>query len=81
MNYAAQSTSYIAPATKRRVIPRNHNSAPIYARELEPNSCVALLPYYSYDDGFSTEGMTYSSHFFIRIATFEMTWVALPFFV
>jgi 2-oxoglutarate ferredoxin oxidoreductase subunit alpha len=34
-----------------------------------------------YDGGFSTVGTTYSSHFFIRIATFEMTCVALPFCV
>ena len=30
------------------------------------------------DYDFSTDGITYNSHFFIRIATFEMTWVALP---
>jgi hypothetical protein len=32
----------------------------------------------NYVDDISTEGMTYSSHFFIRMATLEMMCVGLP---
>ena len=81
MNYATDRNGDMAAANRRRSILRDHNSCPP-SRHLEfgPNSALRhsqIAPY----DGFSTEGMTYSSHFFIRIATFEMTCVALPLFV
>ena len=81
MNYAAWSAADIALATKRRLILRDHNFVPHprTSNWIQPVCGVnpILQPY----DDFSTEGMTYNSHFFIRIATFEMTCVALPFCV
>ena len=70
----------MTPPNNWRLILRDQTSFPIHARRIATNSCPVtpkIAPY----DGFSTEGMTYNSHFFIRIATFEMTCVALPLLV
>ena len=71
----------VEPPTNRRLILRDHNFVPPSTQvELDLTRVLRhshIAPY----DGFSTEGMTYNSHFFIRIATFEMTCVALPLFV
>ena len=68
----------IAPPPKRCLMLRLQGFLP----HASANSCVSLYCCVARQDGgFSTEGMTYSSHFFIRIVTFEMTCVALPFCV
>lgn len=79
MNYAG--TGEIAPTTKRRLILLEHNFVPHpRTSNLDLTRVLRYSRLASYD-GFSTVGTTYSSHFFIRIATFEMTCVALPLFV